>query len=71
MSNVQWKDPARRARWPTPHETEAGRHPHRMEHPGGSLTRRRSEAFDGPATARCAASGFMEPIIIVDSRRLP
>ena len=71
MSNVHWKDPARRARWQTPHETEAGRHPHRMEHPEGSLTRRRSEAFDGPATAHCAYSGFMETIIIVDSRRLP
>jgi hypothetical protein len=70
MSNVQWKDPAPRARRLTPHETEAGRHPHRMERPDGSLTRRRSEAFDGPATARCAGGGFMETIIIVDSRRL-
>jgi hypothetical protein len=49
MSNVQRKDPAPRARRLTPLETEAGRHPQRMEHPGGSLTRRRSEAFDGPA----------------------
>jgi len=66
MSNVQWKDSARRARWPTPHETEAGRNPHRMEHPGGSLARRRSEAFDGPATrtARPADSWKRSSLLI-------
>jgi hypothetical protein len=71
MSNVQWKDPARRARRLTPLETKAGRHPHRMEHPGGSLTRRRSEAFDGPAAAHCAGKRIHGTDHHADSRRLP
>jgi hypothetical protein len=71
MSNVPGKDPARRARRQTPLETKAGRHPHRMEHPGGSLTRRRSEAFDGPATALGAGQRFHGTDHHADSRRLP
>ena len=71
MSNVQWKDPAPRVRRLTPHETEAGRHPHRMEHPDGSLTRGRSEAFDGSAAAHVAGKRIHGTDHHVDSRRLP
>ena len=40
MTNVQWKDPARRAHRSTPVETKAGQPAHRMEHSRNFSTRR-------------------------------